>query len=650
MITSRYNVDIFLEQLETALDLVVHKYPKMRILEVGNEDDLITGNLSRLLKTNTAFKLCQSYVKGHVSNDHGILINGVQLTSVSLQIKYNSSDKQVGEADFDMIIFTDLTSPVTCSGNLVEQIKNALTPEGLLLARCAPSMIPDLEKRGFVALYSNPDISSSVTVLARSSQQDQAKRNIADKDFVLVERDCTHVLNDMLEIKLSEYVEQPVKRISLHQATPSVIKSKTMVITTVEVESPLLSTMTAEEMSLLKTVTDKASNLLWVTGGGLLKAMRPDFALVSGLSRALMLEQLSLKFVVFDTDETTSNPELTASNIVSALDQMINNSAPDFEFIQHEGVVHISRFVPEEAKNQTFRQKLGTQMVSARFEDAKPCQLSIEAIGQLESIYFRMVEPNEMDLEPSFVEVNVKALGLNAKDLYFLFGRVDTTGATCNGEFSGLITKVGNDVSTLKPGDRVVVMAPGYFATTERVPEWACCKLRDGEEYSTVSTLSTVYATALYALHYRAHILAGESILIQSASSAVGIAATQIAQLAGAKIYATVSTNAKKEFLTEKFGLKEEHIFNSRDSSFLHGILTITEGRGVDVILTGGLLHDSCKLCAEFGRFVEIGKRDIIDAGRLGMEMFRRNVTFTAFDFSDFYSLTNQNLQRLQQR
>lgn len=70
-------------------------------------------------------------------------------------------------------------------------------------------------------------------------------------------------------------------------------------------------------------------------------------------------------------------------------------------------------------------------------------------------------------------------------------------------------------------------MAPGYFATTERVPEWACCKLRDGEEYSvyrilsqslsqfahhiqTVSTLSTVYATALYALHYRAHILAGE--------------------------------------------------------------------------------------------------------------------------------------------
>lgn len=230
-----------------------------------------------------------------------------------------------------------------------------------------------------------------------------------------MERNFTHVLNDMLEIKLSEYIGQPVKRISLHQATPSIITSKTTVITTVEVESPLLSTMTAEEMSLLKIITDEASNLLWVTGGGLLKGMRPDFALVSGLSRALMLEQPSLKFVVFDTDETTSNPELTASNIISALDQMIKNSAPDFEFIQHEGVVHISRFVPEEAKNQTFRQKQGTQMVSARLEDAKPCQLSIEAIGQLDSIYFRMVEPNEMDLEPGFVEVHVKALGLNAK-------------------------------------------------------------------------------------------------------------------------------------------------------------------------------------------------------------------------------------------
>jgi NADPH:quinone reductase-like Zn-dependent oxidoreductase len=70
--------------------------------------------------------------------------------------------------------------------------------------------------------------------------------------------------------------------------------------------------------------------------------------------------------------------------------------------------------------------------------------------------------------------------------------------------------------------------------------------------------------------------------------------------------------------------------------------LRATSGRGVDVILNslvGDLLQEGWRACADFGRFIEIGKRDIVDGGRLHMGEFERNVTFSAFDLSGlFYS------------
>lgn len=92
--------------------------------------------------------------------------------------------------------------------------------------------------------------------------------------------------------------------------------------------------------------------------------------------------------------------------------------------------------------------------------------------------------------------------------------------------------------------------------------------------------------------------------------------------------------------MVDNFGLKADHIFSSRDSEFLPAILNLTAGKGINVILnslSGALLHDSWRLCAEFGRFVEVGKRDIIEGSKLDMEMFLKGVTFTAFDLSSLY-------------
>lgn len=78
-------------------------------------------------------------------------------------------------------------------------------------------------------------------------------------------------------------------------------------------------------------------------------------------------------------------------------------------------------------------------------------------------------------------------------------------------------------------------------------------------------------------------------------------------------------------------------MFSSRDTNFAAAILKATEGRGVDVILnslTGDMLHESWRICADGGTFVEIGKKDIVDRNALSMEPFDRNCSFRAMDFS----------------
>ena len=119
------------------------------------------------------------------------------------------------------------------------------------------------------------------------------------------------------------------------------------------------------------------------------------------------------------------------------------------------------------------------------------------------------------------------------------------------------------------------------------------------------------------------------------------------------QIFATVGTESKKQFLIDNFGIQPDHIFSSRDSSFLPGILEATSGRGVDVVLNslaGELLHDSWRACAELGRFVEIGKRDILDNGKLDMDTFRRGATFTAFDLSLLFNSTSRRLNNIWNR
>lgn len=175
-------------------------------------------------------------------------------------------------------------------------------------------------------------------------------------------------------------------------------------------------------------------------------------------------------------------------------------------------------------------------------------------------------------------------------------------------------------------------------------------ELLPGEEFTLIATLPTIYSSALYAVRDRAQLRAGESILVHSGAGAFGTAAIILAQRAGAVVYTTAGSEERRNFLIDQLGIPPTHIWNSRDDSFVAGLHAVTKGKGVNVIinsLTGDLMHASWRCLAPFGRFVEVGKREIVDVGRLEMDVFARSTTFTAFDLSEMFFQEGEHYEEL---
>ena len=121
----------------------------------------------------------------------------------------------------------------------------------------------------------------------------------------------------------------------------------------------------------------------------------------------------------------------------------------------------------------------------------------------------------------------------------------------------------------------------------------------------------------------------------------MGIAAIQIARMLEAEIYVTVGSDVKVKYLMDTFGLPRNRIFNSRNDSFVEGVFRETNGIGIDVVLnslSGELLHATWRCVAEFGKMVEIGKRDLLGAGKLDMDVFMANRSYCCVDMDQMCS------------
>ena len=308
----------------------------------------------------------------------------------------------------------------------------------------------------------------------------------------------------------------------------------------------------------------------------------------------------------------------------------------ELEYMERNGMLHINRLIEAPSLREFIASKTVSYQVKMReFRAGPPLKLSVASPGLLDSLQFLEDTEHFTPLAPNDLEIQVYATGVNFMDCLVALGQINH--ATIGGECAGIVTRVGSGCKAIRPGDRVAACTLDTYKTYVRCSAELVVKIFDDLSFIEAASLPLTFATVYHALIHVARMQKGESILIHSGAGGTGQAAVQIAHYLNAEIYVTVGTIEKKVLMMETYGIPEDHVFSSRDINFAKDIRRTTNERGVDVILnslSGEGLVASWECMANFGRFIEIGKKDIYAHSSLPMFPFSRNVSFCAVDLA----------------
>ncbi|KAK8023703.1 polyketide synthase [Apiospora rasikravindrae] len=408
-----------------------------------------------------------------------------------------------------------------------------------------------------------------------------------------------------------------------------------------------LSDIEPGTFQVYQTIMTMSKSLLWVQMRDEHASSAPFWSMAEGLTRVCRSENPFSRIVTL-TLESTSNLSTKAiatkiAKVFKAVDfdtQPVSRGGHDEdEYMEISGNLCVNRLRQAKYLDRHIHNRTHTSVSERPVSECPPITLDIDTPGLLDTLVWKEDESAYAPLPADEAEVEVRAIGVNFKDCLTLLGRVNTwdLGSEC----AGVVTRVGSEVSSLKVGDRVAVGMREAYRTKVRARERFMIPIPNFMSLEEAAGVPTAFCTAYYSLYGIARLQKGESILIHAAAGGTGQAAVQIAKHIDAVIYATVGSESKRKFLVERYGLRDDHIFHSRDDSFADGIRRMTNGRGVDVILnslSGKLLVASWELIADFGRFVEIGRKDIDTRGNLPMYPFIRNATFTGLDLSAIFN------------
>ncbi|KAI9676095.1 MAG: putative Hybrid PKS-NRPS biosynthetic cluster [Caeruleum heppii] len=466
-------------------------------------------------------------------------------------------------------------------------------------------------------------------------RKNEAEAGLAG-DLTLVMSSSVSPQTEVLATILESSHEGPVRRIPLSKITQSSdVSDNVAVLVNLDTSLFFDESMTAAEDydAVQKLLTSTGKNIVWVLEGAQMDCQRPEHAMILGLARTARSEQEQLRLVILDVTRTCSNSQLS-ERIIQVFDPRIKED----EIVERDGTLHIARVEADDALNSKVPNGFHREAKLERFGQGQPLALKIGKVGLLETLVFgEDEEVVDSDLGPDDLEIEVKASAINFRDIAASMGIIDDY--KLGDECAGIVVRKGANVvdGAFEIGDRVVAWRPGQGAhrSIVRNPATLCYRLTGAMPFSTAAAIPCILTTAYYALRDVARLRPGETVLIHSAAGGVGQMAVQIAQMIGANVIATVGSQGKRDFLKNRLGLRDDQMFSSRDDSFLEGVMKVTNGRGVDVALNslaGKLLHTTWACITHFGRFIEIGKRDIHENSKIDMEPFRKSVTFASVD------------------
>ncbi|KAK4182962.1 polyketide synthase [Podospora australis] len=408
-------------------------------------------------------------------------------------------------------------------------------------------------------------------------------------------------------------------------------------------EGPLLLTLTEEEFIAVQALIGQASTLLWVSTGGTLQGRQPEFALVSGLARAVTAEQASIDFRVLDVDTATVDADTSVASVSRIASLQIGKTETEFperEFAVSGSKTYISRLIRNKDLSSLYTSQKKPSP-SVFWPGSR-----IAALINKGKVVFQQQLPQEV--KPGHVEVEVHVSGLTKEGVLSITGNDFAT--TSSLEIGGVVSRVGPNVKGLSVGDKVVAVVPGHFDSYAQVPTEFVFKLTDAKKSLTelVPALTAV-ATSYYGLEFLARLRKGENILVLNKTGFVGVAAIVLAKQKGANVFAVAHSDDEVSFLQTVLGLDAHHIIRELEvdgNSALPAserMQQLTGGKGADVVFSAGgsvdalAQREAWRTIAPFGRFLDSGRKGTAGPKVLDGIPVSKNALYLPYDILDIY-------------
>ena len=366
----------------------------------------------------------------------------------------------------------------------------------------------------------------------------------------------------------------------------------------------------------------------------------PELATIWGCGRVAMREHPELNCTLIDlpagsgktarTGEPARSGE-TADIDVERLAKILALDAPSGEIALRGTDLHPRRLVPFDLG----RCEAKTAPVTA---DSKTSyRLSQSAPGSIDNLHF--VSEQTPQPAPDEVVVRVRATGLNFRDVLTALGMLEdpsrsppSFGWECVGE----VIARGERVDSVEIGDMVMGMMPAAMAGYVTAKGDMVVRKPDQLSIEEAATLPVAFLTAYLGLVVRGGMSAGDRVLIHNATGGVGLAALQLAQHVDAEVFATAGSPEKRALLHE---MGVSHVMDSRSPDFAEEITEKTDGKGMDIVLntlSGPGMTASLSVLAPHGRFIEIGKTDVLSHGLIDLSRFDQNRSYHPIDLAQF--------------
>ncbi|KAJ5389914.1 polyketide synthase [Penicillium cataractarum] len=591
------------------VDLAAHKNPDLTIMQVGYSDTLIESLLSALGTSPGKTTRCSSYTVLDVDPEKVMM-------GKDLFQKW-ADTVSFGSLDWDTADWTEKSVDVAivCSDAItseqVQRVQDCVRPGGHSILQIDPEQGDSILNTGF-----NISPNSAWYI------DGKAPTSVSWENQTVVLIEPAHASSRLMEISA-----QLSLQLTAHGLRPETARWSTdladlrgaMLISLMELDSPFLQDLCADDFAALQTLMLHSKRVLWVAMG-----KDPAMQAAVGYLRVLQNENvdLDLRYLLLNNEgDAARSPE----NIAQTVAAMASSPTTDREYMELEGCIQINRWVDEDDLSSIMAAD-GTSSMSdlIRVGDAR-VPLRLEG-----SIYSAVKDRIGDCLADDEVNVQVMAMDIHH------------AGVAAIG-FSGVVTEVGNSCSRRKPGDHVWTYVPLTSPQTQiRVQESWCQVIPESTSFEEAAVWAISFGTAYTALIEIAQLQAGKAILIQAGASSVGQFAIQIAQRLTPEIFIVTVRSEEERLQMEALGIDSKHIVEESDPDLELAISHLCNGTGLNMVLHQAaertLLPLIWRCMAAGGVLVDLDAESVTVNGHadngpmLSIAPFRRGATYTSYN------------------